>query len=105
MLREIQAATDLTNVGTVGTTLRQLYGLCEGASSMVSVDSGPGHPAAALVWLAETLAARGEAIEPGSIVLSGGLTASVLLRTAGRVTAEFDGLGSVEVACTDGPAA
>jgi heptosyltransferase-2/heptosyltransferase-3 len=48
MLEEIQAATELTCVGTAGTTLRQLYSLCEAASSMVSVDSGPAHAAAAL---------------------------------------------------------
>jgi ADP-heptose:LPS heptosyltransferase len=48
MLQEIQAASNLTSVATLGTTLRQLYGLCEAASSMVSVDSGPGHAAAAL---------------------------------------------------------
>lgn len=48
LLQEIQAATGLKNVGTVGTTLRQLYALCEAAGSMVSVDSGPGHAAAAL---------------------------------------------------------
>jgi heptosyltransferase-2/heptosyltransferase-3 len=48
MLREIQVATSLASVATVGTTLRQFYALCEAASSMVSVDSGPGHAAAAL---------------------------------------------------------
>jgi heptosyltransferase-2/heptosyltransferase-3 len=48
LLHEIQAATTLTSVVTVGTTLRQLYALCEAASSMVSVDSGPAHAAAAL---------------------------------------------------------
>jgi heptosyltransferase-2/heptosyltransferase-3 len=48
MLREIQAATRLASVATVGTTLRQLYALCERASSIVSVDSGPAHAAAAL---------------------------------------------------------
>ena len=48
MLQEIQAACGLPGVATVGTTLRQLYALCEAASSMVSVDSGPGHAAAAL---------------------------------------------------------
>ncbi len=48
MLQEIQAATNLESVATVGTTLRQLYALCEAASSMVSVDSGPAHAAAAL---------------------------------------------------------
>jgi 2-keto-4-pentenoate hydratase len=58
-----------------------------------------GHPAAALVWLADALAARGECIEAGSIVLSGGLTASVPLTAGVVVTAEFDGLGSIEVHC------
>ena len=48
LLREIQAATGLTSVATVGTTLRELYALYEAASSMVSVDSGPAHAAAAL---------------------------------------------------------
>jgi ADP-heptose:LPS heptosyltransferase len=48
MLREIQAATALTSVATAATTLRQLFALCEAASSMVSVDSGPAHAAAAL---------------------------------------------------------
>jgi heptosyltransferase-2/heptosyltransferase-3 len=48
MLQEIHAATRLPTVATAGTTLRQLYALCEAASSMVSIDSGPGHAAAAL---------------------------------------------------------
>jgi heptosyltransferase-2/heptosyltransferase-3 len=48
MLQEIRAAASLPSVATVGTTLRQLYALCEVASSMVSVDSGPAHAAAAL---------------------------------------------------------
>jgi 2-keto-4-pentenoate hydratase len=58
-----------------------------------------GHPAAALVWLAEALATRGESVEPGWIVLSGGLTASVGLEARAVVTAEFDGLGSIAVHC------
>jgi heptosyltransferase-2/heptosyltransferase-3 len=48
MLHEIEAATRLASVATVATTLRQLYAFCDSASSMVSVDSGPGHAAAAL---------------------------------------------------------
>jgi heptosyltransferase-2/heptosyltransferase-3 len=48
LLQEIQAAASLASVATVGTTLRQLYALCEAASSMVSIDSGPAHAAAAL---------------------------------------------------------
>jgi 2-keto-4-pentenoate hydratase len=56
-----------------------------------------GHPAAALAWLAGALAARGDRIEPGTVVLTGGLTAAVPLRAGDRLTAEFDGLDTVEV--------
>jgi 2-keto-4-pentenoate hydratase len=56
-----------------------------------------GHPAAAVAWLAGALAGRGERLEPGTIVLTGGLTAAVPLRAGDRITAEFDGLDPVEV--------
>jgi 2-oxo-3-hexenedioate decarboxylase len=56
-----------------------------------------GHPAAALAWLAGALAARDDRIEPGTVVLTGGLTAAVPLRAGDRLTAEFDGLDPVEV--------
>jgi ADP-heptose:LPS heptosyltransferase len=48
MLEEIHRVTNLASVIVVGTTLRQLYALCQAAGSMVSVDSGPAHAAAAL---------------------------------------------------------
>jgi heptosyltransferase-2/heptosyltransferase-3 len=48
LLHEIQSMMNLAGVATVGTTLREFYSLCETASSMVSVDSGPAHAAAAL---------------------------------------------------------
>ena len=57
-----------------------------------------GHPAAAVAWLANALAAHGERLEAGSIVLSGGLAAaSAELRPDAVVSAEFDGLGTVLV--------
>lgn len=56
-----------------------------------------GHPAAALAWLVNALGRRGEYLQPGSIVLTGGLTTSVALGPASVVSAEFDGLGSVHV--------
>jgi 2-oxo-3-hexenedioate decarboxylase len=56
-----------------------------------------GHPAAALAWLAGALAARDDRIEPGTVVLTGGLTAAVPLRAGDRLTAEFDGLDPIEV--------
>jgi 2-oxo-3-hexenedioate decarboxylase len=58
-----------------------------------------GHPAAALAWLANTLTAQGEHLEEGTIVLSGGLTASVLLAPGVVATAEFDGLDPVGIHC------
>jgi ADP-heptose:LPS heptosyltransferase len=48
MLGEIAAVTSLDAVVVVGTTLRQLYALCQAASSVISIDSGPAHAAAAL---------------------------------------------------------
>ena len=48
MLEEIRAVAGLQDVAVVGTTLRQLFALYESARSMVSVDTGPAHAAAAL---------------------------------------------------------
>ena len=48
MLEEIRDVARLAVVATVATTLRQLYAFCDAAASMVSVDSGPAHAAAAL---------------------------------------------------------
>ncbi len=54
-----------------------------------------GHPAAAVAWLAR---AAGE-LPAGSIVLSGGLTAPVVLEPGTVVTAEYTTLGSVTLRC------
>ena len=59
-----------------------------------------GHPAAAVAWLANALAAHGERLEAGSIVLSGGLTSSTELQPGAVVSAEFDGLGTVQLHCS-----
>jgi ADP-heptose:LPS heptosyltransferase len=48
MLHEILDAARLTVGAVVGTDLRQLFSLTEVAASMVSVDTGPAHVAAAL---------------------------------------------------------
>jgi ADP-heptose:LPS heptosyltransferase len=48
MLEEIRAAAGLARVAVVGNNLRQLFALCEAAHSMISVDTGPAHAAAAL---------------------------------------------------------
>jgi 2-oxo-3-hexenedioate decarboxylase len=54
-----------------------------------------GHPAEALALAANTLATRGLALEPGWLVLTGGMTDAVPLRPGSRVAAHFSHLGSV----------
>jgi 2-oxo-3-hexenedioate decarboxylase len=59
-----------------------------------------GHPAAAVAALVRELAARGEGLSAGAVVLSGGLTAAAPVAAGDVVTARFDRLGTVELACT-----
>ena len=48
MLQEIKDVANLDAVAVCGDGLRPLFALCESAHSMVSVDTGPAHVAAAL---------------------------------------------------------
>jgi heptosyltransferase-2/heptosyltransferase-3 len=48
LLEEIRAAARGANLAVVGNSLRELFALAEAASSMISVDTGPAHAAAAL---------------------------------------------------------
>ena len=83
---------DLRLLGCVFRTGGEVAATAAGAATM-------GHPAAAVAWLANRLGARGQCLRRGQLVLSGGLTAPVPLEPGTAVTAEFDGLGSVEVYC------
>jgi len=56
-----------------------------------------GHPAAAVAWLVNRLSPQDWPLEPGTLVLSGGLTVPVPVRPGSVVSAEFDGLGTVDV--------
>jgi 2-keto-4-pentenoate hydratase len=87
---ERRRPAELEDLDVLGCLFRGRGGIDTAAGGAVM-----GHPAAALVWLAAALEARGEALEEGTIVLSGGLTASVPLRDRDVVVAEFDGLGAV----------
>ena len=53
-----------------------------------------GDPAAGLVWLAGQLAARGQALEPGDLVITGGLTSAYPLEPGHRISAAFGVCGS-----------
>lgn len=57
-----------------------------------------GHPAEALALAANALATRGLALEPGWLVLTGGMTDAVPLRPGSRVAAHFSHLGSITLA-------
>jgi 2-keto-4-pentenoate hydratase len=62
----------------------------------VSVGAGAaclGHPVNALVWLANTLAALGEPLAAGDIVLASGATEAVTLRPRARVRVVVERLG------------
>ena len=83
---------DLEDLGVLGCVFRSRGRIDTAAGGAVM-----GHPAAAVAWLAKALQARGEALEEGSIVLSGGLTASVSLQPHAVVVAEFDGLSPVVI--------
>jgi heptosyltransferase-2/heptosyltransferase-3 len=48
MLQRVKEAAGLDSVVAVGVGLRRLFALCEAAHSMISVDTGPAHAAAAL---------------------------------------------------------
>lgn len=85
---------ELVDLSVLGCVFR-----CRGAMDTAAGGAVMGDPARAVVWLVEALGARGESLEAGSIVLTGGLTASVALQPQGVVTAEFDGLGCIGVNC------
>ncbi|MBX5490470.1 MAG: fumarylacetoacetate hydrolase family protein [Chloroflexi bacterium] len=64
------------------------------------VDTGAGaavlgHPASAVAWLANKLAATGEALEPGDIVLPGAPCEAVFVQAGDEVRVTFDRVGSV----------
>ncbi|MCL2735681.1 MAG: 2-keto-4-pentenoate hydratase [Propionibacteriaceae bacterium] len=79
---------DLTTVGCNLTVDSQL--VATGAGSAVL-----GSPINALVWLCNTLGARGISFKPGDVILPGSITVAKDVRAGSVARAEFTGLGSV----------
>ena len=85
-----QRAGDLRLLGCVLRVNGEVVATAAGAAVL-------GHPAASVAWLINQLAARGQTLPAGSIVLSGALTDAVPVSAGTQVTAEFDGLGVARV--------
>lgn len=56
-----------------------------------------GNPAEAVAWLANTLAPYGHYLQAGQVVMPGSLVAAVDAKPGGRIRADFDHIGSVEL--------
>jgi 2-oxo-3-hexenedioate decarboxylase len=85
------AGIDLRLVGVVLEKNGELVATASGAASL-------GHPAAAVAWMVRTMAADGEGLHAGDVVLSGGLTAAVPVAAGDVVVASIDRLGTLELA-------
>ena len=59
-----------------------------------------GHPLESLAWLANMLAARGERLEPGQIVMTGSLTLPYWVNAGEKLQTRIDGLGAVNLVFT-----
>ncbi|MGI9861820.1 fumarylacetoacetate hydrolase family protein [Moorella naiadis] len=80
--------------------LRLIGMVLEKNGEMVSSGAGAavwGHPAAAVAWLANKLAAFDIALEAGEIILSGAVTAAENAQAGDVFTVSFHGLGSLNL--------
>jgi 2-keto-4-pentenoate hydratase len=81
---------NLRLLGVVLERDRHVVDTATGAAAM-------GDPAAAVAWLANALADSERALEPGDVVISGGLVRAEPIARGETVAAHFDRLGSVEL--------
>ncbi|MGM0557332.1 MAG: 2-keto-4-pentenoate hydratase [Myxococcota bacterium] len=88
-----RVSADELDLGNIGMVLNLNGEAAETGSTAAILE----HPLRSLIYLANMLAERGEVIEAGSLVLSGGATAAIHIDTGDHVLLETDGLGTVEL--------
>ena len=81
------------DTGNLGMVMTKNGVVAEVGSSAAIYD----HPARSLAALANQLAALGEKLAAGSIVMTGGATAAIALERGDRVRVDVQGLGSAEL--------
>ena len=64
------------------------------------VGSGPAHPLASVAWLAQALAAQGQFLQAGMVVMTGSILRTRFPDAAGHWRFSLDGLGSVALSVT-----
>jgi 2-keto-4-pentenoate hydratase len=92
--RKPLAGLDLWSCGMVLEVNGAVASLGAGAACL-------GHPVNALTWLAQTLAASGDPLQAGDVVLSGALGPMVTLSPGDQVRASIGGLGGVSFTYTE----
>lgn len=93
--RKPPAGLDLWSCGMVMEVNGAVQSLGAGAACL-------GHPLNAATWLARELAARGEGLRAGDVVLTGALGPMVTLRPGDSVKVTIGGLGTVGFRCEEG---
>lgn len=81
---------DLSLIGVVLEVDGQVVATGAGAAVL-------GHPFRSVAWLVNQMAASGQSLRAGDIVLSGAITAAFALNPGSTATAHFDRIGSVTV--------
>jgi 2-keto-4-pentenoate hydratase len=87
-----------TEISPDGLDLRLQGMVLEKNGDLVSSGTGAavlGHPASAVAWLANKLAASGDSLEPGDVVMPGAPVEALHVAPGDEIRATFAGVGSV----------
>ena len=85
---KVAGAVDMRTLGVVLEKNGEVVALGAGAAVL-------GHPATAIALLANHLGARGQEIPAGAMILSGGITEAVAVKSGDNITLRVQDLGSV----------